>query len=133
VAETFGDLDPRIDAREGDVAKKDWGGFHLTEQALYVNNTATGWRLAKQLQADVEQRGLIADTQQAGHDAERRGRAAQQCQSNHRRGRALLAHRPRRLLQRRGAQAASAGSRSSAKNAALATQSTATSPTCTPR
>ncbi len=65
VAETFGDLDPRIDAREGDVAKKDWGGFHLIEQALYVNGTTAGMApVAKQLQADVEQlQGLIADTQ----------------------------------------------------------------------
>jgi len=35
VAESFGDLDPRIDAREGDVPAKDWGGYHLIEQALW--------------------------------------------------------------------------------------------------
>ena len=47
------------------MAKKEWGGFHLIEQALYVNNTAAGMApVAKQLQADVEQlQGLIADTQ----------------------------------------------------------------------
>ncbi|HEX5586354.1 MAG TPA: iron uptake system protein EfeO [Acidimicrobiia bacterium] len=65
VAETFGDLDPRIDAREGDVSKKEWGGFHLLEQALFVDGTTNGVAsVATQLQADVEQlQGLIADTQ----------------------------------------------------------------------
>ncbi|MET0627472.1 MAG: iron uptake system protein EfeO [Acidimicrobiia bacterium] len=65
VAETFGDLDPRIDAREGDVPMKDWSGFHPIEQALFVNNTTTGMApVAAQLQKDVEQlQGLIADTQ----------------------------------------------------------------------
>ena len=42
VAETFGDLDPKIDAREGDVPKKDWGGFHFIEQKLWVGGTAAG-------------------------------------------------------------------------------------------
>jgi iron uptake system component EfeO len=65
VAETFGDLDPRIDAREGDVPKKDWSGFHPIEQALYVGGTAAGFAdMAAQLREDVEQlQGLIADTQ----------------------------------------------------------------------
>ncbi len=42
VAETFGDLDPKIDAREGDVPKKDWGGFHFIEQKLWVDGTTEG-------------------------------------------------------------------------------------------
>lgn len=42
VAETFGDLDPEIDAREGDVPKKDWGGFHAIEQKLWVDGTTAG-------------------------------------------------------------------------------------------
>ena len=42
VAETFGDLDPKIDAREGDVPKKDWGGFHAIEQKLWVDGTTAG-------------------------------------------------------------------------------------------
>ena len=42
VAETFGDLDPKIDAREGDVPKKDWGGFHYIEQTLWVDGTTDG-------------------------------------------------------------------------------------------
>jgi iron uptake system component EfeO len=55
VAETFGDLDPKIDARKGDVPDKDWGGFHKIEQALYVNNTTAGMSdVAAQLQANVQ-------------------------------------------------------------------------------
>jgi iron uptake system component EfeO len=42
VAETFGDLDPKIDAREGDVPKKDWGGYHYIEQKLWVDGTTDG-------------------------------------------------------------------------------------------
>ena len=42
VAETFGSLDPDIDAREGDVPKKDWGGFHKIEQALWVDGSTSG-------------------------------------------------------------------------------------------
>jgi iron uptake system component EfeO len=42
VAETFGDLDPKIDAREGDVPKKNWGGFHYIEQKLWVDGTTDG-------------------------------------------------------------------------------------------
>ena len=42
VAETFGDLDPEIDAREGDVPKKDWGGYHYIEQKLWVDGTTDG-------------------------------------------------------------------------------------------
>jgi iron uptake system component EfeO len=42
VAETFGDLDPKIDAREGDVPKKDWGGYHYIEQKLWVDGTTEG-------------------------------------------------------------------------------------------
>ncbi len=39
VAETFGDLDPQIDARKGDVPDKQWGGFHKIEQALWVDGS----------------------------------------------------------------------------------------------
>ncbi len=37
VAEAFGDLDPAIDAREGDVPKSEWTGFHRIEKALWVD------------------------------------------------------------------------------------------------
>ncbi len=42
MAETFGDLDPQIDARDGDVPAKEWGGFHKIEKALWVDGTTAG-------------------------------------------------------------------------------------------
>jgi len=56
VAESFGDLDPRIDARENDVPAKEWSGFHVIEKALWEEGTAAGMTpVAKQLLADVEE------------------------------------------------------------------------------
>jgi iron uptake system component EfeO len=56
VAESFGDLDPRIDARENDVPKSEWGGFHKIEKALWEEDTAKGMApVAEQLLADVEE------------------------------------------------------------------------------
>lgn len=56
VAESFGDLDPRIDARENDVPASEWGGFHKTEKALWEEDTAKGMApVAEQLLADVEE------------------------------------------------------------------------------
>jgi iron uptake system component EfeO len=56
VAESFGDLDPRIDARENDVPASEWGGFHVIEKALWVEDTTDGMApVAKQLLADVEE------------------------------------------------------------------------------
>ncbi|HEX3735206.1 MAG TPA: iron uptake system protein EfeO, partial [Solirubrobacterales bacterium] len=56
VAESFGDLDPRIDARENDVPKSQFGGFHRIEKALWEEGTAKGMApVAKQLEADVEE------------------------------------------------------------------------------
>jgi iron uptake system component EfeO len=56
VAASFGDLDPRIDAREDGVPADEWGGFHRIEKALWEENTAKGMApVAKQLQADVEE------------------------------------------------------------------------------
>lgn len=54
VAESFGSLDPRIDARENDVPASEFGGFHRIEKALWVENTTDGMApVAKQLLADV--------------------------------------------------------------------------------
>jgi iron uptake system component EfeO len=55
VAESFGDLDPRIDARINDVPSvKQWTGFHRIEQTLWLHNTTQGTaRYATQLMADV--------------------------------------------------------------------------------
>ncbi|MCW3794067.1 EfeM/EfeO family lipoprotein [Paenibacillus sp. LS1] len=42
VAEALGDLDPNIDARDGDVEAADWRGFHRIEKALWEDNTTEG-------------------------------------------------------------------------------------------
>jgi iron uptake system component EfeO len=56
VAESFGDLDPRIDARANDVPTSEFGGFHKIEQALWVNDTTAGMApVATQLLADVKE------------------------------------------------------------------------------
>jgi iron uptake system component EfeO len=56
VAESFGDLDPRIDARENDVPASQFGGFHRIEKALWEEETAKGMApVAEQLLADVEE------------------------------------------------------------------------------
>lgn len=56
VAESFGDLDPRIDARENDVPASEFGGFHRIEKALWEENTAKGMApVAEGLLADVEE------------------------------------------------------------------------------
>lgn len=62
IAEALGNLDPDIDARQGDVDDKDWRGFHKIEQALWEQKTTNGMneyadRLlqdAKLLRAKVE-------------------------------------------------------------------------------
>jgi iron uptake system component EfeO len=56
VAESFGDLDPRIDARENDVPADEFAGFHRIEKALWVADSTAGMKpVAKQLLADVEE------------------------------------------------------------------------------
>jgi iron uptake system component EfeO len=56
VAESFGDLDPRIDARENDVPTDEFEGFHKLEQALWAKGTTAGMaQVAKQLLADVKE------------------------------------------------------------------------------
>jgi iron uptake system component EfeO len=55
IAESFGDLDPAIDAREGDVPDGEWGGFHRIEKALWVdNNVADMGPVADKLTADIQ-------------------------------------------------------------------------------
>jgi iron uptake system component EfeO len=56
VAESFGDLDPEIDARKGDVAAAEWGGFHRIEQQLWVDRNTTGMTpVADKLLANVKE------------------------------------------------------------------------------
>jgi iron uptake system component EfeO len=56
VAESFGDLDPDIDARIDDVPNPaQWTGFHRIEKALWQDNTLAGMApLADKLDADVK-------------------------------------------------------------------------------
>lgn len=55
VAESFGDLDPDIDARVNDVADpKHWTGFHRLEKALWQDNSLAGMTpIANKLGADI--------------------------------------------------------------------------------
>ncbi|MEZ0490862.1 iron uptake system protein EfeO [Kineococcus sp. TBRC 1896] len=64
VAESFGDLDPRIDARIADVADPaTWTGFHRIEQALFEEGTTEGTApVARQLVADVAQLNTLVQT-----------------------------------------------------------------------
>jgi FTR1 family protein len=56
VAESFGNLDPEIDARVNDVAKGDaWTGFHKIEQGLWVKGSTKGLApIADKLLVDVK-------------------------------------------------------------------------------
>ncbi len=63
VAESFGDLDPEIDARDGDVPADQWGGFHKIEQALWTNNTTNGMApVADQLLANTKKLQTLVKT-----------------------------------------------------------------------
>jgi iron uptake system component EfeO len=54
VAESFGDLDPEIDGREGDVPIAQWRGFHRIEKQLWIaGNTVGMGAIADRLLADV--------------------------------------------------------------------------------
>src|SRR5262245_1839575 len=66
VAETFGDLDPSIDAREGDVPAKEWGGYHKIEQALWVDGSTAGLdpEVTEELNEDVQRlANLVRDVE----------------------------------------------------------------------
>lgn len=57
IAESFGDLDPRIDNREADLEKGEvWTGFHAIEKILWTQNTTKGTEeLGKKLIADIKE------------------------------------------------------------------------------
>lgn len=61
IAESFGDLDPRIDARLADVkdegkGEEEWSGYHKLEYALWVKKTTKGYeKVADQLLADSKE------------------------------------------------------------------------------
>ena len=55
ISESFGDLDPAIDARDGDApAGTTWVGFHRIEKALWTDKSTAGMApIADQLAADI--------------------------------------------------------------------------------
>lgn len=57
IAESFGDLDPRIDNREADLEQGEkWSGFHTIEKILWTENTTKGTEaLADQLVNDIKE------------------------------------------------------------------------------
>ncbi len=63
IASALGDLDPRLDAREGDVPNAQWTGFHRIEKALWIDNTTKGLeKYTQQLLADVKTLDQGVDT-----------------------------------------------------------------------
>jgi iron uptake system component EfeO len=63
VAESFGDLDPKIDGRDGDQAEgEEFTGFHRIEQALWETGDVSGMgTVADRLLADVREIVARAD------------------------------------------------------------------------
>ncbi len=56
VAESFGNLDPEIDARANDVKPSEFGGFHRIEKALWEEGTTKGMKpYAEGLVKNVEE------------------------------------------------------------------------------
>lgn len=68
IAESFGDLDPRIDGRLADIqeegkGEEEWSGYHKLEYALWVENTTKGYEdVAEQLLADVKELHALVQT-----------------------------------------------------------------------
>jgi iron uptake system component EfeO len=64
IAESFGNLDPEIDARENDVEPgTEWTGFHRIEKALWVDDSTAGMAtIARKLVADVEKLQALVKT-----------------------------------------------------------------------
>ena len=100
IAESFGGLDPAIDARENDVAAGDrWTGFHRLEKAFWVDRSLDGMApIARKLRADVQRLPSLdpGHGPRARADREQRDRAPERGLQleDHGRGGPLLAHRP---------------------------------------
>lgn len=68
IAESFGDLDPRIDGRLADIqeegkGKEEWTGYHKLEHALWVENKTAGYEgVADQLLADAKELHALVQT-----------------------------------------------------------------------
>ncbi|EST51504.1 iron ABC transporter substrate-binding protein [Brevibacillus panacihumi W25] len=56
IAESLGDFDPWLDAREGDVPAEEWRGYHRLEKALWETKSVAGQeKIADQLLQDAKQ------------------------------------------------------------------------------
>lgn len=63
IAESLGDFDPNIDARENDVPEADWRGFHRIEKSLWIDNTTEGMgEYADRLLSDVQSLRALMET-----------------------------------------------------------------------
>ncbi|WP_042475072.1 iron uptake system protein EfeO [Bacillus ndiopicus] len=68
IAESFGDLDPRIDGRLADIeeegkGEEEWTGYHKLEYALWVENKTAGYEaIADQLLADTKELHALVQT-----------------------------------------------------------------------
>src|SRR5690349_18668579 len=63
IAESFGDLDPRLDAREADLAEGEpWTGWHRLEKDLWPSR-AEDYQPLSDEQADALADQLVADTE----------------------------------------------------------------------
>jgi iron uptake system component EfeO len=63
VAESFGDLDPRLDLREADLAEgQEWTGWHRIEKDLWPPDS--GYTAMTQAERDAMAAQLVADTQE---------------------------------------------------------------------
>ncbi|PIC82586.1 iron uptake system protein EfeO [Sporosarcina sp. P1] len=74
IAESFGDLDPRIDARLADVqeegqGEEEWSGYHKIEYGLWVENTTEGYAdVADQLLKDAKELRARVETVEVSPD-----------------------------------------------------------------
>jgi iron uptake system component EfeO len=65
VAGAFGDLDPDIDGREGDIPADEWGGYHRIEKALWVEESTEGLEpITTELVDDVANLEGVAEREQ---------------------------------------------------------------------
>ncbi|MNN36556.1 putative iron uptake system component EfeM precursor [compost metagenome] len=63
IAEALGDLDPNIDARDGDVEEAEWRGFHRIEKALWEDKTTEGQKeYADRLLSDAKLLRALVET-----------------------------------------------------------------------
>jgi iron uptake system component EfeO len=65
VAGAFGDLDPDIDGREGDIPKDEWGGYHRIEKALWIEESTDGLEeITTELVDDVKNLEGVAEREE---------------------------------------------------------------------